>query len=117
MRLPTYRSCGTASRSSGTCRGGPAYCHNLPARAIISSMFAEVAVPVNVRQTFTYRLRGDLGSRAAVGSRVLVPFGKKFLTAFIVDLHPELQGDVDETNIKDIEELLDESPVINNEVL
>ena len=80
-------------------------------------MFAEVAVPIYVRQTFTYRLPGDMSSRAQPGCRVLVPFGKKFLTAFIVDLHESLQSEVDESDIKDIEELLDESPIITPEIL
>jgi primosomal protein N' (replication factor Y) (superfamily II helicase) len=80
-------------------------------------MFAEVAVPVHIRQTFTYRLPGDMGSRASVGCRVLVPFGKKFLTAFIVDLHESSQSEVDQSDIKDVEELVDESPSITHEIL
>jgi len=82
-----------------------------------SEMFADVAVPINIRQTFTYRLPGDISSRAQTGCRVLVPFGKKFLTGFIVDLHQSVQGEVDESDIKDIEELLDESPIITSEIL
>src|SRR5437667_2614614 len=92
-------------------------CFASPLRAIICTMFAEVAVPVHVRQTFTYRLPGDMAARASVGSRVLAPFGKKFLTAFIVDLHENLHSDVDESDIKDIEELLDESPIITPEIM
>ena len=80
-------------------------------------MFAEVAVPVYVRQTFTYSLPGHLALRARPGCRALVPFGKKFLTGFIVDLHESLQSELDESEIKDIEELLDESPIITPEIL
>ena len=80
-------------------------------------MFAEVAVPIYIRQTFTYRLPGDMSSRAQLGCRVLVPFGKKFLTAFVVDLHESLQDDIAESDIKEVEELLDESPVITREIL
>jgi len=80
-------------------------------------MFVEVAVPVYVRQTFTYRLPGDMARRAAPGCRVLVPFGKKYLTAFIVDVHESLAAEVDEADVKDVEELLDESPIITSEVL
>ena len=80
-------------------------------------MFVEVAVPVYVRQTFTYRLPGDMARRAAPGCRVLVPFGKKYLTAFIVDVHESLAAEVDEADLKDVEELLDESPIITSEVL
>ncbi|HSQ20948.1 MAG TPA: primosomal protein N', partial [Blastocatellia bacterium] len=86
-------------------------------RAIIYSMFAEVAVPIYIRQTFTYRLPGDLAARAQPGCRVLVPFGKKFLTGFIVDLHEKLQDEIEETDIKDIEELLDESPIVTKDIL
>jgi primosomal protein N' (replication factor Y) (superfamily II helicase) len=81
------------------------------------SMFAEVAVPVFVRQTFTYRLPGDMASRAQVGCRVLVPFGKKFLTGFLVGLHETLESEVEEADIKDVEELFDESPVITPEIM
>ncbi len=80
-------------------------------------MFAEVAVPVYVRQTFTYRLPGDMSRRAEPGCRVLVPLGKKFLTAFIVDLHESLPGEVDKADVKDVEELIDESPIITREIL
>src|SRR5262252_9278222 len=80
-------------------------------------MFADVAVPVAVRQTFTYRLPGDMASRAQLGCRVLVPFGKKLLTAFIVDLSETLQAEVDESDIKEVEELLDEAPIVTPEIL
>jgi len=55
--------------------------------------------------------------RAQPGCRVLVPFAKKFLTAFIVDLHESPQCDVEESGLKDVEELLDESPIITAEIL
>jgi len=58
-----------------------------------------------------------MATRAQVGSRVQVPFGKKYLTAFIVDLHEKLDDEVDETQLKEVEELLDESPVITPEIL
>jgi len=58
-----------------------------------------------------------MGSRVSVGCRVLVPLGKKFLTGFIVDLHEQLQSEIDESDIKDVEELIDESPSITPEIL
>jgi len=80
-------------------------------------MFAEVAVPVYVRQTFTYRLPGELAERAHTGCRVVVPFNKKLLTGFIVALHTRLPNEVTETEIKDIEELVDETPIIAPDIL
>jgi primosomal protein N' (replication factor Y) (superfamily II helicase) len=80
-------------------------------------MFAEVAVPVYIRQTFTYRLIGDMAHRAQVGCRVVVPFNKKLLTGFIVALNENLQGELPETHILDVEELFDETPIIDSEML
>ncbi|HWN99941.1 MAG TPA: primosomal protein N' [Blastocatellia bacterium] len=80
-------------------------------------MFAEVAVPVHVRQTFTYNLPGDLASRASIGSRVTVPFGQKTVTGFIVALHEDPAGEVARSDIKDVEELIDEAPIITREIL
>jgi primosomal protein N' (replication factor Y) len=80
-------------------------------------MFAEVAVPVHIRQTFTYRLPGDMAERAQAGCRVVVPFGKKLLTGFIVALHQTPAGEVSASDIKEIEELVDESPIVAADIL
>ncbi|HXG65378.1 MAG TPA: primosomal protein N' [Blastocatellia bacterium] len=80
-------------------------------------MFAEVAIPVYVRQTFTYRLPGDMARRARVGCRAVVPLGKKLLTGFIVALREHLAGEVNEAEIRDVEELIDESPIIGKDIL
>ncbi len=80
-------------------------------------MFAETAVPVYVRQTFTYHLPGDMARRAQIGCRVIVPFGKKLMTGFIVALHEQLQGEINESEIKEVEELVDESPIISRDIL
>src|SRR5437868_2358671 len=80
-------------------------------------MFAEVAVPVHIRQTFTYRLPGDMAKRAHAGCCVVVPFGKKLLTGFIVALHAALAGEIIESDIKDVEELVDESPIIARDIM
>ena len=80
-------------------------------------MFAEIAVPVHVRQTFTYNLPGDLARRARVGCRAVVPLGKKLLTGYIVALHESLSGEVAEADIRDVEELIDESPIVANDIL
>ncbi len=83
----------------------------------MAAMFAEVAVPLYVRQTFTYHLPGDLALRARAGARVVVPFGKKLLTGFIVALNPTLEGEIAEAEIRDVEELVDETPIISKEIL
>ncbi|HEY9285559.1 MAG TPA: hypothetical protein VIP46_19060, partial [Pyrinomonadaceae bacterium] len=81
--------------------------------------FAEVAVPVRVQRTFTYRLPAALADEARIGSRLLVPFGRKLVTAYVVALHDELDPSVEleEAEIKEAEELLDAEPLVTPEVL
>jgi hypothetical protein len=46
----------------------------------ISPEFVEVALPLPLRQTFTYRLPAGLQDNVKLGARLLVPFGKRQLT-------------------------------------
>ncbi len=82
-------------------------------------MFAEIAIPLNVHQTFTYRLPDSFAANARAGCRVLVPFGKQLLTAYIVDLHESLEesGQTEEFELKDVEELFDTEPLVTPELL
>ncbi len=84
----------------------------------VTPNYADVAVPVHVTQTFTYRLPPALQSDAQVGSRVIVPFGRKRLTGYIVGLNPELDpaAGLDDAEIKDATELLDIEPLLTPEV-
>src|SRR6185369_5150841 len=83
-------------------------------------MYAEVAIPLNVHQTFTYRLPESFAATAKAGCRVLVPFGKQLLNGYIVDLHQTLEeaGQQEESfEIKEIEELFDTEPLVTAELL
>ncbi|HYE64635.1 MAG TPA: DEAD/DEAH box helicase family protein, partial [Pyrinomonadaceae bacterium] len=81
--------------------------------------YAEVAIPLRVMQTFTYRLPLTLQQDARLGSRLLVPFGRKRITGYIVALLPALDpaADLNEAEIKEAEELLDAEPLLTPEVL
>ena len=48
--------------------------------------FAEIALPVAVRGTFTYAIPPELRDGVRLGSRVEVPFGAKRSTGFVVAL-------------------------------
>jgi primosomal protein N' (replication factor Y) len=81
-------------------------------------MYAEVAIPLNVHQTFTYRLPDSFAAGARAGCRVLVPFGKQLLTGYIVDLHDTLaEIGTGEIEIKEVEELFDTEPLVTAELL
>ncbi len=81
--------------------------------------FAELALPLPMRQTFTYRLPCHLQEKVKIGSRLLVPFGKRNMTGYIVELHETLDEalEIEESQIKDSLELLDEEPLLTAEIL
>ena len=57
--------------------------------------FVEVALPLPLRQTFTYRLPVGLRENVKIGARLLVPFGKRQLTGYAVALHQELSQELE----------------------
>ncbi len=85
----------------------------------LQKSYAEVVLPLPLRQTFTYSMPSIIAENAKLGARLLVPFGKRQLTGYIVTIHEELQKDleIDESKLKEAVELLDEEPLINPEIL
>ena len=79
--------------------------------------YAEVAVPLHVFQTFTYRLTPEQTGQAEVGARLVVPLGRSVVTGYILGLSDELAVELVESDIKDAKELLDETPVCGPEIL
>lgn len=79
----------------------------------------DVALAIPPRRTFTYRLPAGIRHAAALGSRVLVPFGNRNLTGYIVDLQENLDPELGltEPDLKDALELLDELPLVTPEIL
>lgn len=88
-------------------------------RKSLSPQFAELALPLPLRQTFTYRLPDNLRENVKIGSRLLVPFGKRNITGYVVEFHEELDEslDLEESQIKEAIELLDEEPLLTSEIL
>lgn len=80
--------------------------------------YVEVAVPLHVAQTFTYRLPELACEIAQVGSRVLVPLGSGAVTGFIVELLPDLSSHrtLTDSEIKSVEQVLDTTPLVTAEV-
>src|ERR1700681_3369156 len=81
--------------------------------------YAQVAVPVHLSKTFTYRLPPAIQRAARVGSRVMVQLGTKPVTGYIVGLLPRLRAGTSliESEIKDVRELLDADPPLTPAVL
>lgn len=81
--------------------------------------FAEVVVPLPLRQTFTYRLPAAWRDEVRVGARLLVSFGKQTVTAYVVALHETLDEslEIEDAKIKDALELLDQEPLLTVEII
>ena len=76
-------------------------------------MFVNVAVSIPSAKPFTYAVPDGMEAQITIGKRVLVPFGKRKMTGYIVELIPstEIQS------VKNIIELLDTEPLFNVEDL
>ncbi len=74
---------------------------------------------MRLAQTFTYGLPLALREETRVGARLLVPFGRTLTTGYVVALHEELDPalGLDQSEIKEAEELLDAVPLLTPEVL
>jgi len=83
------------------------------------STFVEVAVPVHVAHTFTYRLTPEQTANAKPGARLKVPFGRKLVTGYIVGIHDTLPANLGlaEEDIKEASSLVDLEPVCTPEIL
>jgi primosomal protein N' (replication factor Y) (superfamily II helicase) len=90
-----------------------------PEKQIETPVYAQVAVPVHLAKTFTYRVPLAMRPAARVGSRVMVQLGTKPTTGYIVALLPRLRAGTSlvESRIKEIQELLDVEPPLTPEVL
>ena len=76
--------------------------------------YIEVALPISIKQLFTYRLIGD-NNKNLIGRRVLVPFKSRTLTGVIINVSDNLEEK--DYQIKDAIELLDSEQFITDELL
>ncbi len=75
------------------------------------TLYAEVALPLPLSQTFFYLIPEPWQSRIQIGVRVLVPFRGRALTGFVVNLKKRrAKRDI---RLKEIEEVLDEKPLFS----
>ncbi len=71
--------------------------------------FVEVAVPLPVTGTFTYSVPEPLKDAATLGVRVLVPFGNRKVTGFVVGVADSAEVE----RVKPIIDVLDVDPVVD----
>lgn len=79
-------------------------------------MYVDVLVELKAKQvdkTFTYSVPDIFREQVQVGIRVLVPFGHQKLEGFVLNIHNHKP----EYEVKDIFELIDLEPILNEEML
>lgn len=68
-----------------------------------------------VDQNYIYSVPNELINKIKVGIRVKISFGKMFLEGFVTKINPDIN--YDKNKIKDIIDIVDETPVLNKEML
>ncbi len=76
-------------------------------------MFVSVAVGIPSEKTFTYAVPEALEKSVAVGKRVLVPFGRKRLTGYVLAVQDAPAFE----NVRDVIDVLDAEPLFDEEDL
>lgn len=77
-------------------------------------MFAEVVFLQPLKNSFTYLIPDELINEIKVGKRVLVPFGKRKITGFVIGISETTSI---QESIKPIEDVLDDFTIFDNESL
>jgi len=76
-------------------------------------MYINVALNIPVDKLFTYAVPANLQSKALIGKRVFVPFGRRRRTGFIV----ALLSDCIFADVKPVSQILDEEPLFDEKDL
>jgi len=79
----------------------------IPSAPAPSRAFVEVAVPLPLDKTFHYQVPIHLQGRITLGIRVLVPFGRRRITVYVLGFGEPAPGQ----QLKEVLELLDEQPL------
>ncbi|GIO06420.1 primosomal protein N' [Brevibacillus reuszeri] len=83
-------------------------------------MIAQIIVDVPVNRTnrpFDYRVPDWLTPIIHVGSRVIVPFGPRKLQGYVISISEQTVDQVENTRLKDVEQVLDDTPPLTAELL
>ena len=79
------------------------------------SKYIDIAIALPVYNTFTYQIPESLSSLIFVGKRVLVPFGKRKVTGYILGSCEKTSRS--EIEIKSILDILDEKPLFPSSIV
>lgn len=75
--------------------------------------FARVVIPAPLKQSLTYAVPPSVRRQISVGSRVLIPLGKRKVVGMVI----ELLESTPLVEIKEIEAILDDHPILDSHLL
>jgi primosomal protein N' (replication factor Y) len=75
--------------------------------------YADVSLPVNLDREFTYLIPPELENAAVVGTRALVPFGRKYATGLIIGL----PASTNVAGLRPLHDVIDPAPIVSEELL
>lgn len=79
----------------------------------MQNIFAQIAIDAHVDGLYTYAVPEYLVKDLKAGSRVLVPFGNRTLTGFVIAVTDKTEVD----NLKSVHSVLDLEPVLTQEMI
>ncbi len=79
------------------------------------TVYADVILPLPLESSFTYSVPADFKQKVRIGVRVLVPFGQRQVTGFVIGLRSRKPKDSPE--LKNIQEVLDEDSLFSGSFL
>jgi len=79
----------------------------------LKDLFAHIAIDAHVDGLYTYVVPDYLANDLSIGSRVLVPFGNRTLTGYVISFTDRAGVD----NLKQVLSVLDAEPVLNKEMI
>jgi primosomal protein N' (replication factor Y) len=84
-----------------------------PGKMTTVSLFIEVAIALPVYGTYVYSVPDNLLALVSTGKRVLVPFGRRRVTGYILGACKKM----DQRKIKNILDILDEEPLFPSDMI
>ncbi len=75
----------------------------------------DIAVPVGVRKTFSYSVPRAIQGKIQIGMRVLVPFGRKLLTGYVVGF--QKKDEIGSLKLRPVRELLESESALTQSLV
>ena len=81
------------------------------------TVYANIILAIPDEDGFTYRVPDELLSFIQPGIQVIIPFHKKYVSGIVLELVSELPEKLEESKIKDIQDIVSSTPILTPELM